>query len=190
MRRTTIAAVLLVLCPAAASAASPGAQRPQLEDPDGDWPVPSADITAVTLSTQGQAVRVRLDLSGPPSPAQPTAYVVSFAYPGCQRLDVIYQYGAGVPAAADGSYTDSSACADGSALVAGSDLTDVSVSVTGSSVIWSVPLSGKLRRGARVTNLRAHTSFGLATDTAGVRSYLGLPIGDDGTGHADYVVGR
>lgn len=188
MRRSLLAALAVAVLPATAIAG--GGQRPQLEDPAGDWPVPSSDLTAVALSTAGHALRVELKLVSPPAQGEATAYVVSFAYPGCQRLDVIYQYGAGVPGAVDGAYTDASTCANASALVAGSELTDTAVTVQGSSVVWQVPLSRGLRVGARVTALKAHTSPGVATEVAGAHGYVGLPVGDYGLGRADYVVGQ
>lgn len=195
MRRvvTVCSLAVVVASPFAVTyAGASTAHKPQLVDPQGDqdFPLASMDIASVALSTSSGNLVVAMRLSAAPTPGEPAQYLVSFAFPGCDEFDVIYQYNGATGIGSDASYTEAGSCKSAGALVAPSDLSDVPASVKDDFIVWKLPLAGALRLGARITGLSAHTSSGVNVNESGARTYVGTPVGDDLSGGSPYVIGQ
>lgn len=190
---TAATAVLASLAPTSAAPA-----RPHVNDPAGDWVVPSADILSARFSTvrvrarRGMTpmLRVELALSAAPAANVPQVYRVEFAYEGCERMRVTYYWSGGVAAFGDEAFADASSCADSSAVLVDAKHTEVPVRIQGTSIVWDVPLVHGMRLGTVVTEPVANTSDSAVTRNVVGRYYLYAPGGDETATGTDYVIGR
>lgn len=174
-RVSRIAALLAIVVLASQAGAAPK-PRPQLTDAKGDYPVASADIVSATLSSVPHVtetlLQIDLTLAAPPRTVTPYSYTLGFTVPGCDFRVVYF----GHPFR--GVLNDSTAgCITGNAVPHGR------YSIEGSTITFTVPMSGALKRGARATNLFAVTEPGAYSSA----SMVGL-FGDTATG-TDWVLG-
>jgi hypothetical protein len=177
-------AVGILVAPVANLASQAGASpkpKPQLTDAKGDYPVASADIVSATLSSVPAGtqtlLRIDLTLAAPPMTVTPYSYTLGFIVSGCQYRVVYF----GHPFR--GVLNDSTAgCITGDAVPHGR------YSIEGSTITFTVPMSGALKRGARATDLFATTEPGAVSSAGTVATIPVATFGDTATG-TDWVLG-
>ena len=174
MRRTVLATSLLALGLIAGSAGA--APKPQITDAKGDYPEASADIVSARLSTvpKGTKEQLQIDLvmAGAVTGSAPYTRSVHFTVGDCSFSAT--HFGHGTPAFADNGV----GCSSGdTTTVAGT------MKIKGSTITFLVPMTGAIKRGAKVTDLRA------ATAPSGMLANSPLDnAGDTATG-SDWVIG-
>jgi len=189
LRTRALGAAVVAVCVALALPAQ--ARGPQITDPKGDAaPGPAgADILSVTFTSTFKTVgdtrrptgfTVRLVLAGAPSTQ--TWYRVHVTRPGCP--DYFFNYSNGVA----GTGTNDSGCT----ATTGLSTTDAGVkaaTVSGSSVLWRVPISS-FHAGTKLTNLSSD-SQAFVGDPAGVAT-VELVGWDTATAHpgTSFTVGK
>ncbi len=169
--RPVLLAGLALLVAAPQAFAAPKAQ---ISDAKGDYPVPVGDIASVTFSTipkgSKEALQIDMLLAGPPSTQTPYSYTVTFTADDCEFAAIHY----GHPL--EGVFSTSGVgCRDGS-----TSLPEGSFKVTGSHVIFTVPLSKKIKRGSILEDLAAETAAGGAV-SGGVAGNTGDTASSDKT---------
>lgn len=173
-------AALVLLCSGVASAGTTSRAapkpKPQLTDPKGDYPVASADIVSGTLSSVPDGTKtllqIDLTLAAPPTTLTPYSYTLGFTVPGCDFRAVYF----GHPL--KGVLNDSVA-----GCITGKAVPHARYRIQGSTITFTVPMSGALKRGVRATTLFA------VTEPGGVSSASKLAMfGDTATG-TDWVLG-
>lgn len=175
-----IARTALVVAAAAAALAagtSAAATKPQIVDAAGDYPVASADIVAGTLElvrARTSRLRMTLVLAQAPDPARPHTYEMSFVVGDCTYRAAYYGHGA--PPDVLG------ASGAGCTPPPGESLPAAQVEVRGPQIVWTVPVSPPLRRGAKLTGISAATQLGGVTSGG-----PGALVGDTATG-TDWVL--
>jgi hypothetical protein len=175
MRRSaTVAALGAVAVLASQAGAAP---KPQITDAKGDYPVAAGDIVSATLSTVQKGLREQLQidlvLAAAPSTSTPYSYAVGFTVGACNFRAIHY----GHPA--DGVFSKSGVGCSGG----GTSLPEGSYKIKGSTITFTVPMTGALKRGAKATKLVADTQPSGAVSGGAVAA-----LGDAATGK-DWVLG-
>lgn len=173
LRRPLLAATVALLTAVPTAHAK---VAPQIVDPKGDYRVPVGDIISVTFTTERKGTKESLQLdmllAEAPSTNTPYAYEVRFNAGDCEFVAIYF----GHPL--DGVFSKSGVgCYVDETPPAGT------VKVTGTHVIWTVKLSGPVKRGVLLEALTAGTTPGGAS--SGGPAQL---AGDAATGD-DWVVG-
>jgi hypothetical protein len=174
-RRTAIAvaAALLGLAPLAHAA-----QKPQIVDPKGDYPVPVGDIVSVTFSTVPKGLKEQLQLdmvvAEAPSTNTPYSYTVRFLADECSFSATYY----GHPF--EGVFSDSGV---GCQAPGSTELPVGTVKVSGTHIIFTVKFDKFIKRGALLEDLVAETAVGGAASGGVISS-----SGDRATG-TEWVIG-
>lgn len=175
MRRTISVAALAILALAATHAGA--APKPQLTDPKGDYAVEaSADIVSATLSTIPKGTKEQLQIAvvfaAPIAGRPPYTRTLGFTVGDCEFSAI--HFGHGTPAFSDNGV----GCSSGDATtVAGT------MKIKGSTITFLVPLTGALKRGAKVTDLHA------ATAPSGMLANSPLDLAGDTATGSDWVIG-
>lgn len=167
------AAVVLALLAGQASA-----KAPLIEDPKGDYPVPSADIVSADITTvkvgKGKLL-IDLVLAAAPATTTPYTYSVSFVVDDCQFSAVYY----GHPF--EGVFSTTGVGCDDPASTS---LPEGAAKISGSKITWTVPLAGALKKGATATDITA------ATQPSGmVSGGIVAALGDGATTDKSYKIG-
>ena len=142
-------AALLVALTAAPSSAK---KVPLIEDPKGDYPVAAADIVSadMTTATKGKgSLVITLNLAAAPSTSTPYSYWVGFVVGDCNFLAALYNH------PLEGVFTTSGV---GCTQPGETSLPEGNVKVSGSTITWTVPLTGDLKKGATATDITAGTA--------------------------------
>lgn len=172
----TITPALIAL----ALAASPATAAPaDLRDPSGDWLVASEDILRVRLERAtvdgAPAVRAVVTLSAPADPA--AAYFVHLGA-GCLTWSLGTR-GIG----AEGPFLAEYGC---DSNVRTPTLLSATAAVSGTDVVLTAPLAGRLRRGTTIGHLAAQSAPGMSVTVY----HPGDPVtnGDYAAGSVHHVV--
>ena len=162
--RRVLPAVVVAIALAAAPA---GAKKaPLIEDPKGDYPVPNGDIVSADITTvptgKGKLL-ITMDVAAAPSTSTPYSYSVNFVVGDCSFSAVYY----GHPF--EGVFTTSGV---GCQVDGETSLPEGNVKVSGTTITWTVPLTGDLKKGATATDITANAQpSGMAS--GGVVATLG-----------------
>jgi len=151
------------------------APKPQLTDPKGDYPVAGADIVSATLSTlPGAKGKLQIDLA---LAAAPTAYSysVNFIAGDCSFAAIYY----GHPA--EGVFSKSGV---GCRVAGSTSLPEGSFKIKGSTITFTVPLTGALKKGVTVTDITAGTA-----PSGMISGSVAAALGDNATTNATYKIG-
>jgi hypothetical protein len=156
-----------------------GAKPPLLEDPKGDAPVAVGDIVSADITTilrGGGKLVIRMSLASAPSTLTPYTYRLQFDVGACAFQAFYF----GHPL--DAAFSKSAmGCADGNNAT---PLGEGNATVSGTSITWTVPLSGDFEPGALITRISA------ATEPGGLTSGTRLEAaGDTATTHKTYTIG-
>lgn len=180
-RISRIAALLAIVVLASQAGAAPK-PKPQLTDAKGDYPVASADIVSATLSTvpdgTGTLLQIDLTLAAPPTTVTPYSYTVGFNVPGCQ-FRVVY-FGHPLKPVLNDSV--------GGCLIKDTAVPHARYRIQDSTITFTVPMSGALKRGARATSLFADTEPSGVSSEGTVATITFATFGDTATG-TDWVLG-
>lgn len=189
--KTSLALIGLLLA-ASSPAALASSPRAQIVDEEGDSLVAGADLRDVRFSTRrdasGGSLVVTLRTSGDIG-RLPTTLNVSFQVGACARRTLAFSTDAG--RASGRAFDDTSACTGSGPVVSDPAVVHVDAVVGARSVTWRVPLRGDLRRGARLSQLRAFSTVGTILEPPlGGRFFLDVVTADEADGRDTYVVGR
>lgn len=193
MRRTIWTALLggvVVLAPVALAAPSP-----QISDPKGDWQVASQDVVSgrlsSVLSAGKPALKGELTLAAAPAAGVESMYALNFLV-GCDGYTFSYIW-PGVAQGAKATLDHYSFCQQRPATEpTADDSTPATVAVTGTTLTWQVPYTGKIVKGARAMSFSAVACSAIAAVFFG-DSITGSHEVDTGDvaygGNQTYVVG-
>ncbi|HVE98949.1 MAG TPA: hypothetical protein VNA12_07200 [Mycobacteriales bacterium] len=175
MRRIAIPAAVALLGLVSQPA---GAKPPLLEDPRGDTPVAVGDIVSADITTILRGERklvITMSLAAPPSTSTPYSYYLWFVAGTCRFFAVYF----GHPV--DAFQKSAMGCDDGNN---NTPYDKGNATVSGTSITWTVPLSGEFKPGAVIRKIRAGTQPGGMSSNPRLEA-----AGDTGTTDKTYRIG-
>lgn len=156
-----------------------GAKPPLLQDPKGDAPVAAGDIVSADITTilrgRGKLV-IKMSLASPPSISTPYSYRLRLDVGTCAFQAFYFSH------PLDAAFSRSAMGCDD--FNRATPLGKGNATVSGTSITWTVPLSGEFKPGALISGINA------ATEPGGMTSGTQLEAaGDTGTTDKTYTIG-